>query len=359
MALLQKVAKVLLTLSCCLSTYADAGNRQINLTLHSFTEAKINGENGTAQNTADKTANSDKKSSNTASQASQTSQSMQPSLTLNRVSQSPVSQSKAKFNLQDLVAVSLDEHGNELSRQIIKNPLYFRAEVFDEGTGAMTFSKDIKRPSAVLNLILPDDNKLHSVKIYQPIQEKNQLVLQQLDEITLELPQAQAAMSDSLNSKAMSQNSASSNVIRVLDNGDSTNRVDLVFLSEGYTNYQLAQFSTDVNNIINGYFDVPPYKEYKNLYNDIALRIYEKKGHLKYDFILKAGAENNIQINYQGQNNISINEKGELVIATTLGQVIEEKPYAYQIINGKEIKVKCNFQLKNNALSFSLGKYNK
>ena len=261
MALSQKMAKVLLTLSCCLSTYADAGNRQINLTLHSFTETKVNGENGTAQNTADKTANSDKKSSTFANQA------MQSSLTLNRVSQSPVSQSKAKFNLQDLVAVSLDEQGNELSRQIIKNPLYFRAEVFDEGTGAMTFSKDIKRPSAVLNLILPDDNKLHSVKIYQPIQEKSQLVLQQLDEISLELPQAQAAMSDSLNSKAMSQNSASSNVIKVLDNGDSTNRVDLVFLSEGYTNYQLAQFSTDVNNIVNGYFNVPPYKEYKNLYN--------------------------------------------------------------------------------------------
>ncbi|KGJ95202.1 M64 family metallopeptidase [Colwellia psychrerythraea] len=259
MVLIQKVAKVLLTLSCCIATYADAGSRQINLTLHSFTQVKVNGENVT-----DKT---DNQTSAMASRASQTSQSMQPSLTLNRVSKSPITKSKAKVNLQDLVAVALDEQGNELSRQIIKNPLFFRAEVFDEGTGAMTFSKDIKRPSAVLNLILPDDNKLHSVKIYQPKQQNQQLVLQQVDEITLEQPQAQAAMSDTLNSKALSQNSASSNVIKVLDNGDSTNRVDLVFLSEGYTNSQLAQFSTDVNNIISGYFNVPPYKEYKNLYN--------------------------------------------------------------------------------------------
>lgn len=252
MTLFSKVANILLTLSCCVSTYADAENRQINLTLHSSTPTQVNGEKTT--------------------KTSQVSTSKQPSLTLNRTSISPVTQSKAKLSLQDIVAVSLDEQGNELSRQVIKNPLFFRAEVFDESTGAMTFSKDIKRPSAVLSLVLPDDNKLHSVKIYQPIKQNKQLVLQQIDEVLLELPSEQAAMSDnlsskSLSSKALSQNAASSNVIKVLDNGDSSNRVDLVFLSEGYTNSQLSKFSTDVNNIINGYFNVPPYKEYKNLYN--------------------------------------------------------------------------------------------
>ena len=257
MALLQKVAKVLLTLSCCATTYVNAENRQITLTLHSSTQVQVNSENVTGKKT-----HSDHQGRTLASQASQI---MQPALTLNRASKSPVTQSKAKLGLQDIVAVAFDEKGNELSRQVIKNPLFFRAEVFDESTGAMTFSKDIERPSAVLNLILPDDDKLHSVKIFQPKQQNQQLVLKEIHEMPLETPQA--AMSDSLHSKALSQNSASSNVIKVMDNGDSTNRVDLVFLSEGYTTYQLAQFSTDVNNIISGYFDVAPYKEYKNLYN--------------------------------------------------------------------------------------------
>lgn len=241
MAFPSKVISMLLTLLCCLSTYVEAANRQVNLTLQNISAQKV--MKGNLQS------------------------SLPSPITLNRASQSPITRGKTKLGLQDIVVVSLDANGNEISRQIIKNPLYFRAEVFDENSGTMTFSKDIKKESALLNIVLPDDEKLHSIKIYEPTVVNNSLTLQQINAIPLDIANEQATEKSDGNVNALSQYSASSNIIKVLDNGDSANRVDLVFLSEGYTSSQLWKFSTDVNNIINGYFDVAPYKEYKNLYN--------------------------------------------------------------------------------------------
>lgn len=96
---------------------------------------------------------------------------------------------------------------------------------------------------------------------------------------------------------------------------------------------------------------------YKEFYDGIDLRIYEKDLVLKYDFILKPKAKNEIKIKYSGAERIHITRKGNLIIETSLGQIIEEKPYAYQIKNGKLIEVDCDFVLKNEIVSFELGDY--
>ena len=49
--------------------------------------------------------------------------------------------------------------------------------------------------------------------------------------------------------------------------GDSANRAELVVLSEGYTSSDLTKFESDVQGIINGYFEEDIYKEYKNHFN--------------------------------------------------------------------------------------------
>ncbi len=96
---------------------------------------------------------------------------------------------------------------------------------------------------------------------------------------------------------------------------------------------------------------------YTDFYPKTDFRVYIKNGYLKYDFVLKPESENNIQINFSGQDNIRINKQGELVIETSLGQIIEEKPYAYQIIDGIEKEVPSKFILKKNILTFKLGNY--
>ena len=125
--------------------------------------------------------------------------------------------------------------------------------------------------------------------------------------------------------------------------------------SKDYNNYFIGNDQSKWVSNAHSYEDI----KYLDLYNNIDLRIYEAEGHLKYDFLLKPGGSNDININYEGQESISINKNGELVIKTSLGEVIEEKPYAYQIKNGIKKEVKCAFVLEDGIVSFSLGRYDK
>lgn len=82
---------------------------------------------------------------------------------------------------------------------------------------------------------------------------------------------------------------------------------------------------------------------YANLYNGVDLKAYKKNGFLKYDYLIAPGADpNQIKVNYKGVDKPIIRE-GQLIIQHSLGQVLEEKPFAYQHIDGKKIEVTCNF----------------
>lgn len=123
--------------------------------------------------------------------------------------------------------------------------------------------------------------------------------------------------------------------------------------SKEYFNYFLGKDQSKWASHCYAYGDIT----YEELYDGIDLRVYEKNLDLKYDFILKPGAQNNIKLKYSGQDKIKLNKKGYIEVETTIGQIREEKPYAYQIINGKVREVECSFKLSNNQLSFELGEY--
>ena len=93
---------------------------------------------------------------------------------------------------------------------------------------------------------------------------------------------------------------------------------------------------------------------YSGIYSNIDFKIYESQSNIKYDFIVSPGGNyKNIKIEYQGADDLYI-ENGVLYVKTTITDIIENKPYAYQIIDGEKIKVKCNFKLQKNILKFSL-----
>lgn len=118
----------------------------------------------------------------------------------------------------------------------------------------------------------------------------------------------------------------------------------------GYSNYYYEVCP-------NGITGVKNYNEviYKNIYNGIDLKWYQKDGHLKYDYILSAGADHQkIQLEINGAKNISINIKGELIIETPLGKIIEQTPLVTQ--NGK--KVQAAWHIHNNVVSFKISNYN-
>jgi hypothetical protein len=99
---------------------------------------------------------------------------------------------------------------------------------------------------------------------------------------------------------------------------------------------------------------------YQNIYDGIDLHYFEKNGQLKYEYYVQPRADcSQIGIRYHGQNSITLNSDGSLTIQTNIGKLIEEKPYAYQIIDGDFIEIPCNFILTDSVfVSFEVGKYN-
>lgn len=92
---------------------------------------------------------------------------------------------------------------------------------------------------------------------------------------------------------------------------------------------------------------------YKNLYNGIDMRVYSnEQRELRYDFIVNAGNDaSQIKILYRGAERLEIADS-KLQITTSVGNIIEEKPFTYQEINGFRKEVKCNFVLEGNKLHF-------
>ncbi|OFY86544.1 MAG: hypothetical protein A3F72_08675 [Bacteroidetes bacterium RIFCSPLOWO2_12_FULL_35_15] len=96
------------------------------------------------------------------------------------------------------------------------------------------------------------------------------------------------------------------------------------------------------------------YKEvnYKNIYEKIDLQVLGFQNSVKYNFIVAPqGNTNDIQLFYEGLTTLSL-EKGALKIKTSVNEMTEEQPFAYQWIGGKRVNVPCEFVLKNSTVSF-------
>ncbi|MFN0201960.1 MAG: PKD domain-containing protein [Bacteroidia bacterium] len=94
--------------------------------------------------------------------------------------------------------------------------------------------------------------------------------------------------------------------------------------------------------------------EYQELYQGINAKFYENEGKLKYDFIVQAQANpQQILLEYKGAEKVSLSESGDLHIQTSVNEVRELKPYAYQInAEGKQTQIACKYHLVENQLSF-------
>ena len=106
--------------------------------------------------------------------------------------------------------------------------------------------------------------------------------------------------------------------------------------------------------------DVPSYAEvrYQELYAGTNLRFYTHDNQLEYDLELATGADpSRIRLRYDGQQQLRVIE-GALHITTSVGKVVEQRPYAYQQIDGKPVRVPCEYALDphSKTVSFRLPK---
>ncbi len=98
------------------------------------------------------------------------------------------------------------------------------------------------------------------------------------------------------------------------------------------------------------------------LYPKIDLMVYSNSQSVKYDFIVRAGGDPrdiSLQIDGAEVQLEPVKDGVQLHVKTSVNDVIEKPPFAYQIINGEMVEVSCEFVLKENIISFNLGRYNK
>lgn len=100
---------------------------------------------------------------------------------------------------------------------------------------------------------------------------------------------------------------------------------------------------------------------YENIYQNIDYEVLADGKGIKYNWRVKPLADvSQINIKYSGTDHIKIDKTGNLIVKLAFKEIWEQKPYAYQLINGKVIEVKCNYKLSNNQISYELPNgYNK
>ena len=100
--------------------------------------------------------------------------------------------------------------------------------------------------------------------------------------------------------------------------------------------------------------NVPVYSGvlYSELYPGISTKVYSTGTFMKYDLLVAPGADvRDIQMQFNGVEP-NIDEQGDLVIHTSVNTVVEQAPYAYQVIDGVETMVPCRYVMKGGKLSF-------
>ncbi|CAA9286174.1 MAG: hypothetical protein AVDCRST_MAG95-3664 [uncultured Adhaeribacter sp.] len=117
----------------------------------------------------------------------------------------------------------------------------------------------------------------------------------------------------------------------------------------GVRNYYLGRDPKRWAAGVKGYEEV----NYQNLYAGVDMRLYEKAGQLKYEFMLQPRVSSGqIQMQYEGASGLALQYNGDLQITTSVTTIIERKPVAYQTVNGRLREVPCRFKLTGNIVSF-------
>lgn len=96
------------------------------------------------------------------------------------------------------------------------------------------------------------------------------------------------------------------------------------------------------------------------LYPGIRVTLKAAGNQVEKLFYVSPGADPKaIQIDIQGVQSLSVNPKGQLVLKTSLGDILFTAPAAYQVIDGKRRPVDVAYALADGHYGFTLGKYDR
>lgn len=121
--------------------------------------------------------------------------------------------------------------------------------------------------------------------------------------------------------------------------------------SSDYSNYYIGNDKNRWKSNVRSYNSIT----YEEVWPGINLKYYTNNGFMKYDVIVAKGADpSKIKLQYSGQDQLKL-KNNILSVKTSVGEIEELSPFAYQEVNGKRSIVTCNYQLNKNVLSYKIG----
>ena len=97
---------------------------------------------------------------------------------------------------------------------------------------------------------------------------------------------------------------------------------------------------------------------YKDVYPGVNLAYHGRENQLEFDFIVSPGANPNpIAVSFPGAHHLTTDKLGNLVLASSIGNLTLHKPVAYQEQNGLRQPVDASFVLQADHIRFELGNY--
>jgi gliding motility-associated-like protein len=97
----------------------------------------------------------------------------------------------------------------------------------------------------------------------------------------------------------------------------------------------------------------------KDIYPNVDVRYYSQSGQVKYDMIVKPGADlSKVALKYDGIDKLEVKGK-ELRIPTSVGDLKELAPYTYQYDENGKKEIGNKYIVKDNVVRFDVKKYDK
>jgi hypothetical protein len=93
--------------------------------------------------------------------------------------------------------------------------------------------------------------------------------------------------------------------------------------------------------------NVPHYSSvrFREVYEGVDVLYYSGKGRIEYDLIVRPGADpSRIELAWSGTSGMRIDTSGDLVLATSAGEVRQHRPIVYQHIDGQKVAVNSSYR---------------
>lgn len=117
-----------------------------------------------------------------------------------------------------------------------------------------------------------------------------------------------------------------------------------------YINYYLGNDASKWQTKVFSYQEVKA----KSFYPGIDFLVSTKNEQFEYQFFIQPGADiNQIKRKFEGADKLQIDSQGNLIIKTSLGEVSESRPRAFELSGNDKKEIRCKYLLRNNILSFS------